>query len=127
MFCFLNVECTETGCNNNAIHPDSTRFLDFSRTFIWDVKVPSSNTFQLDFPAPGMRQIKPLEHCLNDHTYTIISYRAGRANIGTFCMNGTINRIQVLYKGRVSLEVPKGRDLNPSNFKVSVGPESKSK
>ncbi|KAA0709927.1 CUB domain-containing protein 1 [Triplophysa tibetana] len=120
-----NIECFETRCKNIAIHPDSTRFLDFTRTFIWDVKVPLSNTVQLDFPAPAIRQIKPSEYCPNNHTYTIISYRAGRTSIGTFCMNGTISRIQVLYRGRVSLEVQKGTDLNPSDFKVSVGPESK--
>lgn len=119
------IDCTATGCSSIAVHPGSTRFLNFTRSFIWDVKVPLSNTVQLDFPAPGMRQIKPSEHCLNKHTYTIISYRAGRTNVGTFCQNGTISRIQVLYKGRVTLEVPKGSDLNPSDFKVSVGPESK--
>uniref|UniRef100_A0A671P9E7 CUB domain-containing protein 1-like n=1 Tax=Sinocyclocheilus anshuiensis TaxID=1608454 RepID=A0A671P9E7_9TELE len=106
-----------------AVHPDSTRFLEFTRTFTWDLKVQSGKVFQLDFPSPGMRQIKPSESCPDKHTYTITTYqRAGLANIGSFCRNGTISRIQVLYRGRVTLEVPKGTDLNPSDFKVSMGP-----
>ncbi|XP_051519401.1 CUB domain-containing protein 1-like [Myxocyprinus asiaticus] len=121
------IDCTVTSCNNiDAVHPDSTRFLEFTRTFTWDLKVQSSKTVQLDFPAPGMRQIKPSEPCPNKHTYTLITYqRTGPTPIGTFCRNGTISRIQVLYKGRVSLNVPKGTDLNPSDFKVSIGAETK--
>uniref|UniRef100_A0A8C2KVS9 CUB domain-containing protein 1 n=1 Tax=Cyprinus carpio TaxID=7962 RepID=A0A8C2KVS9_CYPCA len=119
----LNLNCTTTGCSSIAVHPDSTRFLEFSRAFTWDLKVQSGRMFQLDFPSPGMRQIKTSESCPDKHTYTIITYqRAGPVSIGSFCRNGTISRIQVLYKGRVTLEVPKGTDLNPSNFKVSMGP-----
>uniref|UniRef100_A0A8C1GIT9 CUB domain containing protein 1 n=1 Tax=Cyprinus carpio TaxID=7962 RepID=A0A8C1GIT9_CYPCA len=119
----LYTDCTTTGCSSIAVHPDSTRFLEFSRAFTWDLKVQSGRMFQLDFPSPGMRQIKTSESCPDKHTYTIITYqRAGPVSIGSFCRNGTISRIQVLYKGRVTLEVPKGTDLNPSNFKVSMGP-----
>lgn len=119
----LYTDCTTTGCSSIAVHPDSTRFLEFSRAFTWDLKVQSGRMFQLDFPSPGMRQIKTSESCPDKHTYTIITYqRAGPVSIGSFCRNGTISRIQVLYKGRVTLEVPKGTDLTPSNFKVSMGP-----
>lgn len=121
-----DIDCSSPACSKTEVHPDSTRFLEFSRTFTWDLKVQSGRVFQLDFPAPGMRQIKPSESCPDQHTYTIITYqRAGPTSIGTFCRNGTISRIQVLYRGRVSLEVPKDIDLNPSDFKVSVGPVTK--
>ncbi|XP_077050996.1 CUB domain-containing protein 1 isoform X2 [Siphateles boraxobius] len=119
------IDCSPTACSIIAVHPDSTRFLKFSRTFTWDLKVQSSQMFQLDFPAPGMRQIKPSESCPNKHTYTIIKYqRSGPNSIGKFCRNGTITRIQVLFRGRVSLEVPKDTALNPSDFKVSIGQDT---
>ncbi|XP_067281906.1 CUB domain-containing protein 1 [Pseudorasbora parva] len=121
-----DIDCSSPACSNTVVHPDSTRFLEFSRTFIWDLKVQQARMFQLDFPAPGMRQIKPSESCPDQHTYTIITYqRTGPNSIGTFCRNGTISRILALYKGRVSLEVPKDIDLNPSDFKVSMGPDTK--
>ncbi|XP_058609423.1 CUB domain-containing protein 1 [Onychostoma macrolepis] len=117
------IDCLTTDCSIIAVHPDSTRFLEFTRTFTWDLKVQPGKVFQLDFPSPGMRQIKPSESCPDKHTYTITVYqRTGPANIGSFCRNGTISRIQVLYRGRVTLEVPRGTDLNPSDFKVSMGP-----
>uniref|UniRef100_A0AAY4BMG4 CUB domain containing protein 1a n=1 Tax=Denticeps clupeoides TaxID=299321 RepID=A0AAY4BMG4_9TELE len=88
------------------IHADSAHFPDFSRSFTWDVKVPSSMLFQLDFPDPGMRQISPSDTCPDQHTFTIILYqRTGVTNIGTFCRNGTISHIQIRYKGRVTLHV----------------------
>uniref|UniRef100_A0A8C1N397 CUB domain containing protein 1a n=1 Tax=Cyprinus carpio TaxID=7962 RepID=A0A8C1N397_CYPCA len=119
----LYTDCSTTDCSIIAVHPDSTRFLEFTRTFNWHLKVQSGKMFQLDFPSPGMRQIKPSESCPDKHTYIITTYqRVGLTNIGSFCRNGTISRIQVLYKGRVTLEVPKGTDLNPSDIKVSMGP-----
>ncbi|KAL1255159.1 hypothetical protein QQF64_013220 [Cirrhinus molitorella] len=116
------IDCSTISCII-AVHPDSTRFLEFTRTFTWDLKVQSGKVFQLDFPSLGMRQIKPSESCPDKHTYSITTYqRTGPANIGTFCRNGTISRVQVLYRGRVTLEVAKGTDLSPSDFKVSMGP-----
>lgn len=120
----LYTDCSTTDCSIIATL-DSTRFLEFTRTFTWDLKVQSGKVFQLDFPSPGMRQINPSDQpsCPDKHTYTITVYqRGGPANIGSFCRNGTVSRIQVLYRGRVTLEVPKGTDLNPSDFKVSMGP-----
>uniref|UniRef100_A0A8C7HCB5 CUB domain containing protein 1a n=1 Tax=Oncorhynchus kisutch TaxID=8019 RepID=A0A8C7HCB5_ONCKI len=100
---------------------------NFNRTFTWDLKVPPGLSFQLDFPSPGMRQIPPSESCPDEHTYTIITYqRTGPATIGMFCPDGTITTVQVLYKGRVSLQVPGDRKLEPLDFKVTVGPEIKS-
>ncbi|CAB1321122.1 unnamed protein product [Coregonus sp. 'balchen'] len=102
------------------------REIDFNRTFTWDLKVPPRLSFQLDFPSPGMRQIPPSETCPDEHTYTIITYqRTGPATIGMFCPDGTITTVQVLYKGRVSLQVPGNRKLEPLDFKVTVGPEIK--
>lgn len=120
-----DIDCSSSACSSIAVHPDATRFLEFSRSFTWDVKVQPGKMFQLDIPAPGMRQIKPSESCPDQHTYSIISYqRSGPISIGTFCRNGTISQIQVLYRGRVSLEVSKGTPLNPSDFSVSIGPVS---
>lgn len=120
-----DIDCSSSACSSIAVHPDATRFLEFSRSFTWDVKVHLSKMFHLDFPAPGMRQIKPSESCPDQHTYSITSYqRTGPISIGSFCRNGTISRIQVWYRGRISLEVPKGTPLNPSDFRVSIGPAS---
>ena len=106
---------------------DSSLFPEFQRSFTWDMKVDPSRTFQLDFPSPGMKQIAPTESCPDEHTYSIITYqRFGLATIGTFCKNGTISQIQVLYKGRVSLSVPKNKKLDTPAIKVSVGPDTKS-
>ncbi|KAL6457339.1 hypothetical protein MHYP_G00343020 [Metynnis hypsauchen] len=114
-----DLDCSKD-CNYNTIHPESSIFEDFDRTFTWDMKVAPSMAFQLDFPAPGMRQIPSSDHCPDKHTYTILMYaRAGAVSLGTFCRNGTISRMQVLYKGRVTLEVPRDTDLISSDFKYS--------
>lgn len=96
-------------------------FHDFNRVFTWDMRVSSaSKSFQLEFPAPGMRQIQSQEQCPDKHTYSLLMYvRAGPINLGTFCQNGTISRVQLVWKGRLTLEVPKETSLKSFSFSYS--------
>ncbi|CAK6965839.1 CUB domain-containing protein 1-like [Scomber scombrus] len=119
------IDCTETSCSGNIVQPESSLFPDFNRTFTWDFKVVSTRAFQLDFPEAGMQQIPNQETCPDEHTYSLVTYlRTGRVKIGTFCRGGTVTSVLVRYKGRVSLQVPGERKLNPVDFKVSSGPET---
>ncbi|MCJ8746509.1 hypothetical protein PDJAM_G00142690 [Pangasius djambal] len=113
-------DCSKT-CSYDPIQADWSFFQDFNRTFTWDMRVSSSTkSFQLEFPAPGMRQIQSLEQCPDKHTYSILTYvRAGPVKLGTFCQNGTITRIQVVWKGRITLEVPRETTLSSFSFKYS--------
>ncbi|XP_067468699.1 CUB domain-containing protein 1 [Thunnus thynnus] len=119
------IDCTETSCSGNIVQAESSLFPDFNRTFTWDLKVLSIRSFQLDFPEAGMQQIPNQETCPDEHTYSLVTYlRTGVATIGTFCRGGTVTTVQVRYKGRVSLQVPGDRKLDPVDFKLSVGPET---
>lgn len=119
------IDCTETSCSGDIVQAESSLFPDFNRTFTWDLKVVSTRAFQLDFPEPGMRQIPNEESCLDEHTYSLITYlRTGPAIIGTFCKGGTVKTIQTRYKGRMSLKVPWDRKLDPVDLKLTVGPET---
>ncbi|KAM7384499.1 hypothetical protein PAMA_011717 [Pampus argenteus] len=117
------IDCTDTSCSGNIVQAESSLFPDFNRTYTWDLKVISTRVFQLDFPEAGMRQIPNQETCPDEHTYTLVTYlRTGLATIGTFCSGGTVTTIQVRYKGRMSLQVPGDKKLDPVDFKLSVGP-----
>ncbi|MBN3305526.1 CDCP1 protein, partial [Amia calva] len=97
-------------------------FMDFNRTLHWDIKGQPKNAFQVDFSGYGLRQILPSESCPDLQKYTVVAYqRVGLTRIGMFCKGGMISKIQVLYKGRVSLQVP-GNALNVSNFEILPGP-----
>nr|XP_046272936.1 CUB domain-containing protein 1-like [Scatophagus argus] len=119
------IDCTETSCSGDIVQAESSLFPDFDRSFTWDLKVVSTRAFQLDFPEPGMRQISIGETCQDGHTYTLVTYlRSGIATIGTFCKGGPVSTILARYKGRVALQVPGDRKLDPVDFKLSVGPET---
>ncbi|RVE67108.1 hypothetical protein OJAV_G00114840 [Oryzias javanicus] len=119
------LDCTETVCSGNSVQTKDI-FSNFNRTFTWDLKVGQSQTFQLDFPKPGMRQIPEEETCPDDHTYSVVTYlRTGPTSIGTFCKGGSVTTVQVRFKGRVALQVPGKVKVDPVDFKVSVGPETK--
>ncbi|KAM3858171.1 CUB domain-containing protein 1 [Diretmus argenteus] len=120
-----DIDCTETACSGDIVQAESYLFPDFNRTFIWDLKVSSNRAFILDFPEPGMHQIPNGATCPDEHTYTVLVYlRTGPVTIGTYCKGGTISTIQVRRRGRMSLEVPGDRKLDPLDFKLSVGPET---
>uniref|UniRef100_A0A3B3BPL9 CUB domain containing protein 1a n=1 Tax=Oryzias melastigma TaxID=30732 RepID=A0A3B3BPL9_ORYME len=88
------IVCTETVCSGNSVQTKDM-FSNFNRTFTWDLKVESSQTFQLDFPKPGMRQIPEEETCPDDHTYSVVAYlRSGPTSIGTFCKGGPVTTVQ---------------------------------
>ncbi|XP_034747156.1 CUB domain-containing protein 1 isoform X1 [Etheostoma cragini] len=119
------IDCTTASCSGDIVQAESSLFPDFNRTFTWDLKVVSTQTFQLTFPETGMRQIPNEETCPDEHTYSFVIYlRTGRATIGTFCKGGSVTTILARYKGRVSLQVPGNRKLDPVDFKLNVGPEN---
>ncbi|XP_037649901.1 CUB domain-containing protein 1 isoform X2 [Sebastes umbrosus] len=119
------INCKETSCPGNIVQTESSLFPDFNRTFTWDLKVDSTRAFQLDFPEPGMRQIPNEETCPDEHTYSIVTYlRTGPATVGTFCKGGPVTNVLALYKGRMTLQVPGDRKLEPVDIKLHVGPET---
>lgn len=119
------IDCTETSCSGDIVQAESSLFPEFNRLFTWDLKVVSTRAFQLDFPETGMRQIPNKETCPDGHTYSIVTYlRSGPATIGTFCKGGTVTTILARYKGRVQLQVPGEKKLDPVDFKLKVGPET---
>ncbi|KAF3834018.1 hypothetical protein F7725_025222 [Dissostichus mawsoni] len=121
------IDCTEAACSGNIVQAESSLFPDFNRTFTWDLKVVATKAFQLDFPEAGMRQIPNEETCPDEHTYSLVTYlRNGPATIGTFCKGGTVTTVLARYKGRMSLQVPGDRKLDPIDFKLNVGPETSS-
>ncbi|KAI1901865.1 hypothetical protein AGOR_G00038830 [Albula goreensis] len=120
------IDCSETDCPGDVVQAEFPHFLEFNRSFTWDLRVSPLQAFKLDFSGPGMKQVLPSDSCPDEHTYSIITYqRTGPLNIGTYCRNGSISMVQVLYKGRLSLMVPAERKLDPEIFKVSTGGEIK--
>ncbi|KAJ8334599.1 hypothetical protein SKAU_G00402380 [Synaphobranchus kaupii] len=121
-----DIECTET-CSGDIVVGEFPHFAEFNRTFTWYLKAPSPlNAFQLNFLEPGMKQVLSSESCPDQLSYNIIQFqRAGLLPIGTFCRNGAITNVQVLYRGQVSVEVPGGMEVEPDTFKVLPGSEIK--
>ncbi|KAG7261888.1 hypothetical protein CRUP_006304 [Coryphaenoides rupestris] len=92
------------------------------------MKVPSTQTVQMDFPEPGLIEVSRGASCADGHTYSLVTYlRSGPATIGTYCQGGPLSSIQVRYKARMNLVVPGDQTLDTRDFKLSVGPETKSK
>ncbi|XP_041638093.1 CUB domain-containing protein 1-like [Cheilinus undulatus] len=120
------IDCTETSFSVNILKAQSSLFPDFPRTFTWDLKTSSKQTFQLEFPKPGMRQIQVGESCPDQQTYSLVAYlRKGLSVIGLFCKGGPVTTILVRSKGRLYLMVPRDTQPDPVNISVTQGPETR--
>ncbi|MEQ2192497.1 hypothetical protein XENOCAPTIV_012530, partial [Xenoophorus captivus] len=120
------IDCTETTCSGNTVHTETKFFPDFNRTFVFDFKVVATRAFQMVFEKTGLRQIPNGETCPDDHTYSVIIFlRTGLTNIGTFCKGGHVTNILARYKGRLILKVPGNVKVDPVDFQLNVGPETK--
>lgn len=120
-----DVDCAKTSCSGDILKSEFSVFPDFNRTFIWDLKVVPTQAFQLDFPEPGMSQVPNKHTCPDEHTYSVVTYlRTGPATIGTFCKGGPVSSLLVRYKGRMFLQVPGDRKLDPVDFKFNHGPRT---
>ncbi|XP_014905498.1 CUB domain-containing protein 1 isoform X1 [Poecilia latipinna] len=119
-------DCTQTSCSGKPVQADNGFFPNYNRTFTWDIKVGTTQTFHLDFPGPGLQQIPNGGTCPDGHTYSVILYlhRAAPATIGTFCKGGPVTSVLGQYKGRVMLTVPSDVNLDPPDFQLKVGPYS---
>ncbi|XP_056876742.1 CUB domain-containing protein 1-like [Takifugu flavidus] len=119
------IDCRQTPCSGDLVRAESSLFPNFNQTFTWDLSVKPTQALQLDVPEAGMHQIPNGDTCPDEHTYSLVTYlRSGPATIGTFCTGGTITSIMVLYKARMTLQVPGNRKLEPVDFKLSNGPET---
>uniref|UniRef100_A0A3B3VEF5 CUB domain containing protein 1a n=1 Tax=Poecilia latipinna TaxID=48699 RepID=A0A3B3VEF5_9TELE len=121
-----DIDCTQTSCSGKPVQADNGFFPNYNRTFTWDIKVGTTQTFHLDFPGPGLQQIPNGGTCPDGHTYSVILYlhRAAPATIGTFCKGGPVTSVLGQYKGRVMLTVPSDVNLDPPDFQLKVGPYS---
>ena len=92
------------------------------------MKVLSTQTILMAFPAPGLRQVAQGDTCLDGHTFVLLAYlRTGVDQIGTYCRGGPLTTVQVRYKARMMLSVPRGQTPDPGPFELSVGPVTDSK
>ncbi|XP_055359008.1 CUB domain-containing protein 1-like isoform X2 [Betta splendens] len=124
-----SVECSTKSCNGHIVQSDSSfsLLLAFNRTFTWNLNASPQTAFRIDFPKPGLRQIRPWEACEDGHSFTLQASRAtGSATIGKYCREGSISSVQIQSNGRFSVEVPARQKLQNDQFNVSVGEEIQS-
>ncbi|KTG06210.1 hypothetical protein cypCar_00008431 [Cyprinus carpio] len=103
---------------NNIEPKDHNALQKFNRTFIWNLKPPTTKSLHLNFSSTGLRQIQPTDSCPDKHVYMLA---VENVSFGRFCQNGTIRQVDVHNGGKLSLEVSGGRALDKKFIGVSLG------
>lgn len=121
---FLYSECTKSSCTPAAGEVDPDLFKDFRRSVTWDIQVPERTVLSLDFPGgDGLKEIHGAENCKDGYGYAVSSTKSdGTVKTSGFCKGGTVSRLDLLGATTVTVEVPKGEELDQTAFNVKAAP-----
>ncbi|XP_039977595.1 CUB domain-containing protein 1 [Xiphias gladius] len=117
------IECTQSSCTPAAgeVHPNLLK--DFKRYLTWDVSVPERTVLSLDFPGDGLKEISETENCQDGYQYSVSTTKSdGNIKTNSYCKGGTMSHLDLLGATTVTVEVPKGGELDQTAFDVKAAP-----
>ncbi|CAN9504087.1 unnamed protein product [Ophioblennius macclurei] len=119
------IECTQSSCTPAAAEVDPDLFKDFKRSLTWDIGVPERTELNLDFPGDGLREIALEESCQDGYRYSVSTTKNdGSVKTSSFCKGGTVSRLDLLRATTVTVDAPKGGDLERTVFGIKAAPRA---
>lgn len=71
----------------------------------------------LDFPGDRLKEMTESELCQDGYQYTVTRTNTeGEVKTQTYCKNGLVAHLHIPSQATVSLQVQKGREVDPSIF-----------
>lgn len=119
-------ECTTSSCSPSVGGTDPNLFKDFKRSLRWDISVPERTVLTLNFPGDGLKEISGAENCHDGYQYLVSTTKSDR-NIKTnsYCKGRTVSQLDLYGVTTVTVDVPKGGDVDQTAFSVTAAPRGK--
>ncbi|XP_030004103.1 CUB domain-containing protein 1 [Sphaeramia orbicularis] len=114
------IACTQTSCSPASGDVDPDLLKDFNRHLTWAVASPERTVLTLDFPDQGLKEISGAEKCQDGYQYSVSSGRSDRKVTKSYCKGGSVSTLDLSGVIDVTLEVPKGGELDPTAFTVKA-------
>ncbi|XP_070702955.1 uncharacterized protein [Pempheris klunzingeri] len=119
------IECTKTSCVPAAAEVDPDPFKDFKRSLTWAISVPERTVLTLDFPG-GLKEMAGTESCQDGFQYTVSTTKSdGKIITNSYCKGTTVPHLDLLGATTVTVDVPKGGQLDSAAFSVKAAPRGK--
>ncbi|XP_029298643.1 CUB domain-containing protein 1 [Cottoperca gobio] len=113
------IECTPSSCTPAAGEVDPDLFKDFKRSITWDISVPERTVLTLDFPG-GLKENTGAENCDDGLQYSVSTTKSdGKTKSNSYCKSGTVSQLDLLGATTVTVEVPKGVELDAFTVKAA--------
>ncbi|XP_061598151.1 CUB domain-containing protein 1 [Cololabis saira] len=117
------IECTKSSCTPAAAEVEPNLFQEFKRTIIWHISVPERTVLTLDFAANGLSAISAAEICQDGYRYTVATTRSdGEIKTNIYCKGGTVSQLDLYGKTTLTVEAPKGGELESPVFGAKAAP-----
>ncbi|XP_029977107.1 CUB domain-containing protein 1 [Salarias fasciatus] len=119
------IECTQSSCTPAAAEVDPDLFKDFERSLRWDVGVPDRTELSLDFPGDGLKEISAGESCEDGFLYSVSTTKNdGRIKTSSYCRGGMVSHLDLLRATTVTVDAPKGGDVEKTVFSIRAAPRA---
>ena len=119
----FHLECTKSSCTPAAADVDPKLFNGFKKTVTWHINVPDRTVLTLFFPAEGLKGISAAETCQDGYQYTVTTARSdGELKTNIYCKGGTVSHLDLFGATTLTVEVPKGGELENSAFNAKATP-----
>lgn len=119
------IECTQSSCTPAAAEVDPDLFKDFERSLTWDIAVPERTELNLDFPGDGLREISAGESCPDGCRYSVsTSKNDGSSKTSSYCRGGSVSHLDLLRATTVTVDAPKGGDVEKTVFSIRAAPRA---
>lgn len=126
MYYFHSSVCSTSSCSPSVGETDPSLFKDFKRSLKWDISVPERTVLTLDFPGDGLKEISGVENCQDGYRYSVSTTKSdGTVKTNSYCKGGTVSQLDLHGVTTVTVEVPKGGDLDQTAFNVKAAPRGK--
>lgn len=87
--------------------------------------MPERTVLTLGFPGDGLKEMSGAESCQDDFQYSVSTTKSdGKIKTNSYCKGGTVSHLDLLGATTVTVEVPKGGELD-SAFTVKAAPRGK--
>nr|XP_057902681.1 CUB domain-containing protein 1 [Doryrhamphus excisus]XP_057902682.1 CUB domain-containing protein 1 [Doryrhamphus excisus] len=119
------IECTKNSCTPTTGELDPSLLKDFQRTLKWDISVPERTILALELPSGGLRQLSAQDECQDGPRYSVSTTRHdGQIKTKNYCSGGALSRLDLLGLTTVTVEIPRGEELDRTIFTAKATPRA---
>ncbi|XP_072226330.1 CUB domain-containing protein 1 [Leuresthes tenuis] len=115
-----SIECSKDACDPMMVDVQSSMLTEFTRTFIWELKVPEKTVVTVNILGSGLTEMS--QSCPDGLQYSVATSKTSSKGLTQYCHGGSVTQLDLANEAVVSLQVKPNTQEVPVSFQFSAGP-----